>query len=358
MRKTQRELIRMLTIPATLNSQRDSAPTCFDGIVHRLSETPLVGPGDAPGYGAIFNAGLLYHNDRYHLFARGIRDGYERNPGEGPRFLNYVSDVLLFTSVDGISYTFVEVLLRSDECGLYAIEDPRVQRVTSNGEEQIVMTYTKLYDPTSGRPWQIGAHRLFIDGEHLVVDHSSATTLGHSQLADKDALVFNLADGRVAFMHRLHPDMQIAIFDDLDQLWNATDENYWEEHVAELDRHVIIRPAVTSLGVGAGAPTLSSDNGLWLFFHERRADGHYTMKVALLDHATGKVCALLTKPIMEPTLPWECDGDVDNVVFVQGVHRIDDDTIYLTYGAADKYVSAVTIHEPTLLDAFAVHGSC
>jgi predicted GH43/DUF377 family glycosyl hydrolase len=357
MATTQRDLMRMLTIPQTPFAHGDSV-TCLNGIVHRLSAVPLVGPGDAPGYSAIFNAGLLHHDGVYHLFARGIRDGYVRNTGEGVRYLNYISDVLLFTSVDGLAYTFVDVLLRSDECGLFAIEDPRVQRVMSNGEEHIVMTYTKLYDASFERPWQIGAHRLVTDGEHLVVDHASAITLGHSQLADKDALVFNLADGRVAFMHRLHPDMQIAIFDDLDHLWNATDENYWNEHVGDIDRHVIIRPGAGSLGVGAGAPTVPSEHGLWLFFHERRADGHYTMNVALLDEATGRVRAMLAKPIMEPTLSWERNGDVDNVVFVQGVHRVDENTIYLTYGAADRYVSAVTIDERALLDAFSLHGSC
>ena len=44
------------------------------------------------------------------MFARGVRDGYHPNPGEGPRFLDYVSDILVFTSTDGINYSFGYVL--------------------------------------------------------------------------------------------------------------------------------------------------------------------------------------------------------------------------------------------------------
>jgi beta-1,2-mannobiose phosphorylase / 1,2-beta-oligomannan phosphorylase len=322
----------------------------------RLSDEPILQPGDAVGYGALFNSGLIHHNGKFHLFVRGIRDGYRRNPDHanhgGPRFLDYVSDVLLFTSEDGAKYCFDSVLLRS-EGDVYAIEDPRVQLVTSGGIEHLVMTYTRLPHVGSGRPWQIGAHRLVLapTDNRLVVDPSTETILGPARLPDKDAVVFNLSDGRVVFMHRIHPDMQIAVFDHLDDLWNA-DDRYWDQHLDELHQHVIIRPTPGSLGVGAGAPPLACDLGLLLFFHERRADGVYTMNVALLDAETGRTRAMLPVSIMEPELPWECVGDVDQVVFVQGVHRLDHDTIYLVYGAADRCVGAAVISERELLDAF------
>lgn len=327
----------------------------------RVSSRPLLQPGDAPGYGPLFNAGLLHHGGRYQMFARGIRDGYRRNPGTGARFLDYVSDVLLFSSVDGLDYRFDRVLLACDGDKFHAIEDPRVQRVGSRRSdgtctEHLVMTYTRLHHPRTGRPWQIGAHRLIEDGDRLIVDETSARILGPESVADKDAVIFNLADGRVALMHRVHPDMQVAVFDDLEHLWSA-DEVYWQSHLDELEHHTIIRPAPGSLGVGAGAPPLECEAGLLLFFHERRADGHYTANVALLDPASGMVRAILPEPILEPELEWERVGDVNNVVFVQGVHRRDDGQIYLTYGAADRCVGAALIDERALLDAFVVLGA-
>jgi predicted GH43/DUF377 family glycosyl hydrolase len=51
--------------------------------VRRLKPTPIVEAGSVDGYGAIFNAGLAYVEGRFHLFARGVRAGYRRNPGSG-----------------------------------------------------------------------------------------------------------------------------------------------------------------------------------------------------------------------------------------------------------------------------------
>jgi predicted GH43/DUF377 family glycosyl hydrolase len=91
-----------------------------------------------------------------------------------------------------------------------------------------------------------------------------------------------------------------------------------------------------------------------MFFHERRADGVYTARVALLDADTGRVISIMEDELLEPELPWECIGDVDNVVFVQGAHRRDDGTIYLVYGAADRHVGAVVVDEVALLERLTV----
>ena len=90
--------------------------------------------------------------------------------------------------------------------------------------------------------------------------------------------------------------------------------------------------------------------GQLMFFHERRADGVYTARVALLDGATGRVISVMEDELLVPELSWECIGDVDNVVFVQGAHRRDDGTIYLVYGAADRHVGAAVVNEAELLD--------
>ena len=79
----------------------------------RVSDAPIVAAGSVPGYGPIFNAGVIRHDGVFHLFARGVRDGYRRNDGPGPRFLDYVSDVLVFTSLDGRTYAFQQVLAES-----------------------------------------------------------------------------------------------------------------------------------------------------------------------------------------------------------------------------------------------------
>jgi beta-1,2-mannobiose phosphorylase / 1,2-beta-oligomannan phosphorylase len=317
--------------------------------VQRVSVQPVVDYGTVPGYGPVFNAGLLHHDGRYHLFARAIRDGYWRNEGPGPRFHDYISDIIVFTSADGHDYEFGYVLATADD-EIWSFEDPRVQTVMHNGDEHIVMTYTRLPPPERGGPWRIGAHRLEYRDGRFHLDEASSRHLGPDGVPNKDAVVFPLADGRVALMHRIHPNMQVAVFDDLNHLWHA-DDAYWDDHLAHLDRHTIIEPGHGVSGVGAGAPPLVTEQGLLLFFHERSERGVYTINVALLDPYTAQVIAILPDALMEPELPWERVGDVDEVVFVQGVHRRSDGSIYLTYGAADRCVGAVTVDERALLDA-------
>ncbi len=326
-------------------------PTVSDREVraHRLHDRPIVEAESVPGYGAVFNAGLLHHEGVYHLFARGVRAGYRRNSGSGPRFLDYISDVLVFTSTDGRSYDFGYVLCRAGTAGVHCFEDPRVQRVQSSDGEHVVMTYTNLPPHGSGQPWRIGAHRLSWDGCRFHLDEATGQLLGPHDVPNKDAIVFTLSDNRVALIHRIHPNMQLAVFDDLNHLWHAGPD-YWDAYLADLDAHTLIRPTPGALGIGAGAPPIATEAGLLLFFHERRADGAYTINLALLDQTTGQLLGRLPQPLLEPELDWERRGDMENVVFVQGAH-CDGDDVYLTYGAADRCVGVATAKVSHLVDA-------
>lgn len=321
--------------------------------VRRLKNAPVVEAGSVPGYGPVFNAGAIYHDGAFHLFARGVREGYSLNTGPGPRFINYVSDVLVFTSEDGIDYTFQQVLARGSATGVNCYEDPRVQTIRSGGADHVMMTYTNLPNPESGQPWRIGIHRLEYADGRFALNRTSGRVIGPPGWPDKDAVVFNLRGGRIAMIHRIQPNMQLALFDSLRELRDPAPE-YWDEHMRELKSHTIISPSLGALGVGAGAPPVATDDGLLLFFHERTAENQYTLNVALLDDETGRVKALLPEPIMRPELPWERVGDVDDVVFVQGAVPRPDGTIYLTYGAADRCVGAASVVTSELLDALRI----
>ena len=307
--------------------------------LRRISDEPIIRAGAVPGYGPVFNAGVIHHDGVFHLFARGVRDGYRRNTEPGARFLDYMSDVLVFTSVDGLEYTFQQVLAKSS---VHSYENPRVQHVATPDGDVVVMSYTNLPLPASGKPWRVGVHRLGYADGRFYLNRTSGRLIGPATTPDKDAVVFNLRDGRVALIHRIQPNMQLAVFDSLDELWDAP-QAYWSAHLHDLEAHTIIRPSPTALGVGAGAPPIRTPAGLLLFFHERDANGDYTAKVALLDDESGRVKAMLPDVIMRPELDWEVVGDVERVVFVQGAVERPDGTIYLTYGAADRCVGAATV---------------
>ena len=186
-----------------------------------------------------------------------------------------------------------------------------------------------------------GIRLAYADGR-FALNRTSGRVIGPDGQQDKDAVVFNLRDGRVGLIHRIHPSMQLAVFDSLDELYSSG-ADYWDEHLRELDRHTIISPAPGALAVGAGAPPVPTEAGLLLFYHERNAGSQYTINVALLDEVTGHAHSLLSEPILRPELRWERFGDVDDVVFVQGAVPRPDGTIYLTYGAADRCVGAVSV---------------
>ena len=321
--------------------------------VERISDEPIVEANSVSGYGPIFNAGVIHQDGRFHLFARGVRAGYRRNDGPGDLFLDYISDVLVFTSSDGRHYEFQQVLASGSPDGVHSYEDPRVQRVSSGGAERVVMSYTNLPAPEAGLPWRIGVHRLAYEGGRFHLNPTSGRVVGPDGMKDKDAVIFNLRDGRVGLIHRIHPNIQLALFDSLDELWNPA-PGYWDEHLRDLERHILIRPSTGALGVGAGAPPVATDKGLLLFFHERDGNDHYTTKVALLDDDTGRVRSLLLDPIMCPELPWECVGDIDNIIFVQGAVSRSDGTIYLTYGAADRCVGAASVATSDVLEALEI----
>jgi predicted GH43/DUF377 family glycosyl hydrolase len=318
--------------------------------IERIGDEPVVPFGSVPGYGPIFNAGAVFHDGHFHLFARGVRDHYRLNGGSGARFLDYVSDILVFTSIDGRFYQFQQVLAAGVDNGIYSWEDPRVHRVRSGADERFVMSYTNLPPPSANEFWRIGVHRLAYAEGRFSLEDGSGAVVGPPGEPDKDGIVFNLRDGRVALIHRIYPNMQLAVFDSLAQLWDPPG-GYWDEHMADLERHTIIRPAETSLGVGAGAPPVVTDDGLLLLFHERDRHERYRTKAALLDHDTGAVVSVLPEPVMSPELDWERRGDVNEVVFVQGAIPRPDGSIYLTYGAADRNVGAASVSTDELLRA-------
>jgi predicted GH43/DUF377 family glycosyl hydrolase len=318
----------------------------------RLQEQPVVSANSVPGYGPIFNAGAIYHDGRYHLFARAVRDGYRRNEQAVPRYLNYISDLLVFTSCDGLDYAFQQVLHVSEPEAIY--EDPRVQLVWSDGQPHFLLSYTTVPLLESGRPWRAALRELgyangsFSLGRELV--------LGPEDVKNKDVVLCNLADGRVALIQRLEQEhwpeqtIQLFSFASLEELW-ATTPTFWRPAMDSLSEHMIITPRSGCRGVGAGAPPLLVDGELVFFYHERGPDNSYTTQVALLDQRTGRVRALLEEPILSPELPWEISGDVDNVIFVQGAILRGDGTIYLSYGAADRSVGAAAIEAAPLLAA-------
>jgi beta-1,2-mannobiose phosphorylase / 1,2-beta-oligomannan phosphorylase len=160
---------------------------------------------------------------------------------------------------------------------------------------------------------------------------------------DKDACIFpERIDGKIAFIHRVEPNIQIDYFDSFEQL---LDPASWEHYQQRVEAATVLRAAQLWEGgkVGAGAPPLKTPLGWLLIYHAVESfpdrPGIYRAGAALLDlHHPSRVLARLPYPILEPETDYEQCGDVDHVVFPVGAYVYQGE-LYVSYGAADRCVA-------------------
>ena len=202
---------------------RQRRPTSLDGpsmigiAIERIGDEPIVPYGAVPGYGPIFNAGAVFHDGRFHLFARGVRDHYRRNDGPRralPRLRLGHPRVHLPRRAPRTS---------SSRCS------PRARRTASTPTRTRASTSSapartstsSCPTRTCPRPRRTSSGGSACTGSATPTAASRSTERrdrwsGPPGEPDKDGIVFNLRDGRVALIHRIYPNMQLAVFDSLD----------------------------------------------------------------------------------------------------------------------------------------------
>ncbi|WP_066629919.1 glycoside hydrolase family 130 protein [Labilibacter marinus] len=178
-----------------------------------------------------------------------------------------------------------------------------------------------------------------------------------SNLDDRDVILFpEKINGKYAMLHRPKqwigdeygvdkPAIWIRFSDDL-MVWNEPStmiiggiDGTWEEKV------------------GGSTPPLKTDDGWLVIYHgvENGGQGYYRVGVALLDlEDPTKVIARASDWIMEPEHDYEIEGFYKGCVFPTG-NVIVDDTLYVYYGGADKYVGLATCSVSEILDFVKKH---
>ena len=108
--------------------------------------------------------------------------------------------------------------------------------------------------------------------------------------------------------------------------------------------------------VGAGPPPIKMDNGWLLFYHGVDKNSVYRAEAVLLDlKEPWHVLARTHDLILEPEEDFEKVGDVPNVVFPEGVVRIDNSLI-IFYGAADKVCCAAIVDTDKFTSDLLING--
>lgn len=186
----------------------------------------------------------------------------------------------------------------------------------------------------------------------LLVKRSGTDTVLHNFLWDKDVIMFpKKINGKFAMLHRIYPDIQVAYFNDVKELTNQ----YWKEYLYKLSDYIVISSTeeFEASYLGGGCPPLETSEGWLLIYHgvEDTVDGYvYHTGVALMDlEDPTKEIGRLRQPLFSPEHEWERVGVVKNVVFPTGV-ILEDDTVYIYYGAADKRIGVASVSLTELLN--------
>jgi predicted GH43/DUF377 family glycosyl hydrolase len=311
---------------------------------------------------SVLNPGVYQDGNTLHMLYRAVRNG------------NY--STIGYCKLEG-PLTVVErentpLMIPYSEDGSKGIEDPRIVKI----DEVYYITYTAynginalgaLVTSSDLKTFKRGGiivpkitfdeFKILAECTNLVnvkyfrhVRHFEVTESVY--LWDKDVLFFpRKIDGKLAFLHRIRPGIQLVMVNDLDELT----KEYWDHYFLHFNDHIIMDPVGVnheSGYIGAGAPPIETEFGWLLIYHGvyDTSEGYiYSAAVALLDiNDPTIVIARLVDPLFVPEFDYEVNGVVNNVVFPTGT-ALFADTLYIYYGAADKCIACASVSLKELL---------
>ena len=174
---------------------------------------------------------------------------------------------------------------------------------------------------------------------------------------DKDCVIFpERVEGQIIILHRLASKVQIAYFDSVSTLQSSQD--FWKDYLERFDSYEVLRSKLPweERKVGIGPPPIRTDRGWLVIYHGVSLDHTYRAGALLLDlDNPAKVLARTKEPILEPTMKFERQGTVSNVVFPDGT-AILDGTLFVYYGGADRVCCVASVPFDEFLDELEKSG--
>lgn len=162
---------------------------------------------------------------------------------------------------------------------------------------------------------------------------------------DKNIILFpRRINGKLYFLHRIKPDIQIVSVQNLNELTHS----FWDNFLLNFSDHILISPKYEHevSYVGGGCPPIETKEGWLMIYHgvHDTVDGYvYSSCVALLDlEDPTREIARLPYPLFKPEYIYELHGKVKNVCFPTGA-LVCEDTLYIYYGAADEYIARASV---------------
>ncbi|MDB5226489.1 MAG: pesticidal protein Cry7Aa [Bacteroidota bacterium] len=168
---------------------------------------------------------------------------------------------------------------------------------------------------------------------------------------DKNVIFFpRRINGKLMFLHRIRPGIQLAAINDLEDLT----KDYWDDYFLHFNDHILMDSKYDHEGsyIGGGCPPIETEHGWLLIYHGVRdtPQGYvYCACAALFDLENPmKEIARLPYALISPQFDWELFGEVNNVCFPTGT-AVKDDILYIYYGAADERIACASVSLQELL---------
>lgn len=325
-------------------------------LLQRYEKNPILIPNEANWWEskAVFNCAILHYENKFHMLYRAIGE-YER----------YISRIGYASSTDGYSFARSNhiALEPTQDYEKYGIEDPRMVEI----DNQVYITYVILSAYVTDGAVVEASTALATTTDFLKYTRLRVITSKGSN--NKDVVLFpekmsqqqssvlssssssNNADGagKYFFLHRPSSWIGSTYGVDKPSIWlgegNALTN--FEKHT------LLLKPEEDweELKVGAGPPPIKTRAGWLVIYHGVSREKVYSAGAALLDlHDPSKIIGRTKTPILEPKEPYEKLGDVNNVVFPTGACIVDNDKLFVYYGAADKVCCLATTDLNYLLD--------
>jgi beta-1,2-mannobiose phosphorylase / 1,2-beta-oligomannan phosphorylase len=321
----------------------------------------------------VLNPATIREGDDVHLFYRAVSKGNYSSIGycklKGPLTIEQRCDIpVIFPQFDYESH---------------GIEDPRITKI----DDLYYITYT-AYDGinalgalatskdliTFEKHGLIVAQTVYDDFKRLA---ASKYTLNEKYarfndrtrllivtdkkilLWDKNVVFFpRRINGKLFFLHRIKPDIQIACVNDIEDLT----KDYWDNYFLHIGENIALTPKHDHevSYIGGGCPPIETAEGWLLIYHgvHDTTTGYvYTACAAMMDLENPyKEIARLPYPLFKPEEEWELTGEVNNVCFPSGT-VVFDDTLYIYYGAADERIACASVSLSGLIAELLTYAS-
>lgn len=331
----------------------------------KFQGNPIVSPNEKNSWESLVtcNPGVYYDNGTFYMLYRAAGKDEE-----------HVIRLGLATSKDGFHFERAsdQPVFGPEENNFDSgcVEDPRIVKF----DNEFYVTYAYRPFPP-GQYWNFAHDVVKIPRVGADAPAAIAKNLGNTALAvttdfqsfrrlgrltspvldDRDVIIFpEKINGQYVLMHRpkqyigdkygvKYPSIWLKFSDDLlnwedkeSHLLLTGIEGTWEEKI------------------GGSTPPLKTEYGWLVIYHgvENGGLGYYRAGALLLDLENPlKIISKAPNFILEPEYDYEIEGYYRGCVFPTG-NAIVDDTLYVYYGCADKYIGVATCNIHELVQSF------